>query len=236
MNVAASAVATAVSVALAARLLAEGVRRRRPHLLCWGISLALFAIGCAALLWGAVAHWTPSLFRTYYLCGAVLTVPILGLGSVWLLAPRAAKGLTIVVGAFSLVAAVVVLTAATKAPVPADRVPEGKELFKAEPRVFAVLGNVAGTLLVVGGTAISAVRVVRRRRAGTTTELDGRYLQANLLIAAGTLVAASGGLFLFLGESASKAVPLALAAILIFAGYARSRPGRIPLWHRSSPA
>ena len=225
MDVAASAVAALVSAVAAAVLLARGIGRRRAHLVAWGVSLALFAVGCAAILWGSAASWTPAVFRTYYLAGAVLTVPILGLGSVWLLAPRVAKGLTVVVLAFCVVAALVVLTAGTRHPVPAHEVPEGRVLFDPPPRVFAVVGNVAGTLLVVGGTVGSIVRIVRRRRAGAEGPLDRRYLQANVLITVGVLAAASGGLLLFLGEAASKSVPLALAAVLIFAGYLRTVPG-----------
>lgn len=218
MDAAASAVAAAVSTVLAVVLLARAATRGRAHLGAWGVSLALFATGCAALFWGAARSWTPALFRTYYLAGAVLTVPMLGLGSMWLLAPRVAKGLTVVVGAFVVVASTVVVTADTRVAVPVEEVPEGRTLFEAPPRAFAVIGNAAGTLLVVGGTALSVARVLRRHR----TPRDSRHLQANLLICAGVLVAASGGLFLFLGDAASKAVPLALAAILIFAGYLRT--------------
>src|SRR5439155_27356926 len=105
----------------------------------------------------------------------------------------------------------------------ADAVPRGKPRSEAPPRVLAVIGSVAGTLLVVGGTVGAIVRIVRRRRRGTAAGADARFLQANVLIAGGVLVAASGGLFLFLGEAASKAVPLAVAAVLIFAGYLRTR-------------
>ena len=225
-----------MSAGLAAVLLQRGASARRAHLVAWGLSLALFAVGCAALLWGAAQHWTPAVFRTYYLAGAVLTVPVLGLGSVWLLAPRAARGFTVIVTAFVVIASIVVVTAALKAPLPATGVPEGKLVFKTEPRVFAVIGNVAGTLFVIAGTALSIVRIVRRRRDGTATPLDGRYVQSNLLIAAGTAVAASGGLFLFLGASASKAVPLAIAALLIFLGYARTaQMGGGPRFARNRP-
>lgn len=223
VDVVAPAIAAAVAGVLAVILLLRAFSERGPHLLAWGLSLALFSVGCGALLWGAVLAWTPAVFRIYYLAGAVLTVPILGLGSVWLLAPRVAKGLTVVVGAFVVLATFVVLTAATRLPVPLHQVPEGKQLFDRPPRLFAVFGNVGGTALVVGGTVASIVRVVRRRRHASSGALDSHYLQANALIAAGTLVAASGGLLLFLGEFASKSVPLAIAAALIFCGYLRAR-------------
>ena len=235
MDVVASALAAAVAVTLAALLLARGLLRRRAHLLAWGSALALFAVGCLALLWGAWASWTAGVFRAYYLAGGVLCVPVLGLGTVWLLAPRLARGLTVVVVAFAVVATPVVLKAETRQNVAPDKVPEGKKLFDPPPRRFAEFGNIAGTLLVVGGTAAAVSRARRRRRRGESSPLDGRYVQANLLITAGVVVAAGGGLFLFLGDAASKSVPLALAAILIFCGYLRSSPLSIERRRRPVP-
>jgi hypothetical protein len=57
----------------------------------WAIGFALFA---AATISEAVAQrvgWSPTLFRSYYLSGGVLTVAYLGAGSAWLLLPRRAR-------------------------------------------------------------------------------------------------------------------------------------------------
>src|SRR5919106_433665 len=80
----AAAVATLLSATLATMILARGWGTRRAHLLAWGTSLGLFAVGSATLTFGSATSWTPALFRLYYAAGAVLTVPFLGLGSVWL--------------------------------------------------------------------------------------------------------------------------------------------------------
>jgi drug/metabolite transporter (DMT)-like permease len=224
MDAWASGIAAAVALVLSAILLTRGIGRHHAYLISWGLALGLFALGCSALLWGSARSWTPAVFRVYYLAGAVLTVPVLGVGSVWLLAPRVGRVASLGVVAFAIAGVLVVLGAATRGPVPADKVPEGKQLFGVGPRALAVSGNVAGTALVVGGTVGSIVRIVRRRREGTERARDARYLQANVLITIGVLVAASGGLFLFLGDAASKAVPLAIAAVLIFVGYLRTAP------------
>ena len=122
---------------------------------------------------------------------------------------------------FAVAAVVVIATVPLRGPVPPEAVPEGQELFDALPRALAVAGNIVGTVVVVGGTVRSIVRVASRRRA---SESDRRILEANLLITLGVVVAATGGAFLGLGEAASKAIPLALAASLIFLGYVRSLP------------
>jgi hypothetical protein len=218
----AAAAATVLSATLATMILARGLSTRRAHLLAWGTSLGLFALGSAALTVGTAASWTPALFRLYYAAGAVLTVPFLGLGSLWLHAPRAGRVATLVVALFAAAAVIVVISAPLRGPVPPEAVPEGKELLGAWPRALAVVGNIVGTIVVVGGTVRSIVSVASRR----AIETDRRMLQANVLITLGVVVAASGGAFLGLGEAASKAIPLALAASLIFLGHTRSQPPR----------
>jgi hypothetical protein len=222
----AAAAATILSATLATMILTRGLGAQRAHLLAWGASLGLFAVGSAALTLGTAASWTPAIFRLYYAAGAVLTVPFLGLGSLWLHWPRAGRAAGAVVGAFSIAAVIVVGTATLREPVAPEGVPEGKELLGPWPRALAVTGNVVGTALVVSGTVRSIARVAARRRRATTSSTDRRMLQANLLITLGVVVAASGGAFLGLGEAASKAVPLAVAVSLIFAGYLRSQPPR----------
>ena len=83
-----AAAAALVSLAFAATVLEHWLDRRRPQNLAWAASLGLFAAGAAALWWGASAGWSPGPFRAFYAFGAVLTVPILALGTVYLLVSR----------------------------------------------------------------------------------------------------------------------------------------------------
>lgn len=84
MAVVFSAVATIVGirfcVALALRWHRGG--RRRPALLHWTISTAMFALASAMLFLGETAGWSPLRFRIFYVFGAVLNVPWLALGSI----------------------------------------------------------------------------------------------------------------------------------------------------------
>src|SRR5437764_1253714 len=43
--------------------------------------LATYAVACAALAWAAAAGWDDRVFRIYYLCGGLLSAPLLGAGS-----------------------------------------------------------------------------------------------------------------------------------------------------------
>ena len=84
-DLALAAGATWVAVAFALSTLDRWLRRRRPQELAWSISLALFALGSAALWWGMARGWSAASFRVFYLAGAILNVPWLALGTVYLL-------------------------------------------------------------------------------------------------------------------------------------------------------
>ena len=88
VNAALAAAATLVAVAFSLSTLDRWLRRRRPYELAWTISLALFATGAAALWWAETRGWSLASFRVFFLAGAVLNVPWLALGTVYLLAGR----------------------------------------------------------------------------------------------------------------------------------------------------
>ena len=61
------------------------VARRKPHELAWTVSLAMFALASFAYFWAAALGWSALDFRAFYLFGAILNVPWLALGTVYLL-------------------------------------------------------------------------------------------------------------------------------------------------------
>ena len=61
---------------------------RRPELAVWACSLAAYAVAAAAIAWGEAAQWDGRAFRVYYAAGALLTVPLLGAGSLVLAGRR----------------------------------------------------------------------------------------------------------------------------------------------------
>lgn len=158
--------------------------------------------------------------------------------------------------AFTAVATVVVLTGELTAPLPTEGLPEGRELFGAGPRSFAVGGNAVGSIVVIVGALVASGRLAwttlsASRRAELLDTGRRRYVEAmasgvlegwramgragvdhvargNLLIMAGVVVAAgSGGMFSFLGDTIAHAVGLGLGVVVMYAGFDRtSRPTR----------
>jgi hypothetical protein len=232
-------VAAAASAAFAAAVLRQWSHRRRPHQLAWGVALTMFAVASLALTVGVTAGWTPLSFKVYYLFGAVLNVPWLALGTVRLLGGRGGPGdpgevvrWTGVAGrayvaglaAFTALSVVLVLLARVTAADLAGRLlPEGKEFLPVAVRILAVIGNLVGTLVVVGGAVASGLAVRSRR------DLRRRF-EGNLLIALGVLLAAGGGVFAFLASSDKLALGLALGASVMYLGFRRaSAPARPPV-------
>ena len=218
------AVAVLASAAFAVAVLMQYLQRRRPYQLAWGIALSMFAFASLALTLGVATGWTPADFKLYYLFGAVLNVPWLALGTVLLLGrPGGIRAYLVCLVVFSLAAVVLVaLAPVTDADLAGKLVPEGRDFLPIAVRVLAVVGNVVGTLVVIGG-AVSSGLALRHRR-----ELRPRF-EGNLLIALGVAIAAGGGVFAFLDQSGKLGAGLALGACVMYAGFWRaSTPVRAP--------
>jgi len=218
-------IATAASAAFAVAVLGQYRRRRRSYQLAWGASLSMFAVASLALTVGTAGQWTPAGFKLYYLFGAVLNVPWLALGTVLLLARRPLTRRAYLAGlvVFSLASvALVAMAEVGAADLAGQVVPEGRRFLPVGVRALAVLGNVVGTAVVVGGAVASGYRLRHQRH------LRARF-EGNLLIALGVLLAASGGVFAFLDRSNRLATGLALGATVMYAGFRRAsapaRPG-----------
>ena len=80
--------ATAVATLFAQATGVRYSRSKAPHQGAWTFALALFALASAALATAASTGWDRGTFRAFYLLGAVLNVPWLALGTVYLLARR----------------------------------------------------------------------------------------------------------------------------------------------------
>jgi hypothetical protein len=214
--------ATAVGAALVALAFAMStferwLGRARRHELAWSLSLAMFAIASGALAYGSQSGWNGVAFRTFFLFGAIVDVPFLAVGTVYLLAGRRrGDQIAAVVALLSAFAAGVVVMAPFTHSLPAHTLPQGKDVFGALPRVLAAVGSGAGALVVFGGAVYSAVRFRR-----------GRMVGANVLIAAGTAILGAGGLLnSVLDQMTGFAVTLVVGIVVLFAGFlvASSRP------------
>jgi len=225
MNAALAAAATLVAAAFAISTMDLWLRRRRPHDGAWAVSLSLFALGSMALWWAEARGWSLASFRVFFLAGAVLNVPWLALGTIYLLFGRRVGDHTRL-GLIGLSgAATGVVLAAPADEIVGDGLPRGSELFGVAPRVFAAVGSGAAAVVIIVGALWSIVRVLRGRMpatAGASRQITNprRTALANLLIASGTLVlSGSGTLAGRLGEDRAFAVTLLLGIVILFAGF-----------------
>jgi hypothetical protein len=206
--------ATLVALAFACSTFERWLALRRRHELAWSFALALFVVAAGALAAGAGLGWGGATFRVFYLFGAILDVPFLALGTVYLLLGRqAGDRAALAVGLLGAFAVGVVVTAPFTHAVPRNTLVQGSHVFPALPRVLAAVASGGGAVVIVGGSVWS---IARRRN-----------VLANVLIAGGTLVlGASGTLNSVLGAMSAFAVTLMVGITLVFAGYlvATARP------------
>ncbi|MGI9119525.1 MAG: hypothetical protein ACR2G7_05295 [Acidimicrobiales bacterium] len=234
LTLALAATATLVALAFSASTYERWLTRRRRHELAWSLSLLFFACGSLALWAGAALGWDGTSFRLFYLFGAVLNVPFLALGTVYLLAGQERGdriGAAVALG--GAFAAGVVLVAPLRGTIDPGLLPQGSDVFGPLPRILAAVASAAGASVVFVGAAWSAARLARRRRSDApgTPVPPARLAIGNLLIAAGTAtLSASGLLNSVLGEMQAFAVTLTVGITILFVGFlVASAPHRPPL-------
>jgi len=199
-----------VSAVFAGVLALRYARRRRPHQLVWTIGLAMFTLAAAAGVLARSGGATEAEYRLFYLFGAILNVAWLALGTTYLLAPRAARRALWGLLAFTVLASVAVFASPVDLSAAADT---GKGFDRAPlPRILAGLGSGLGSLVLVAGALWSAWRFLRARH-------EGRRALANVIIAAGVLVAAAGGTAAFTGASGVVEWTNLAGVSLIFVGF-----------------
>ena len=208
--------ATAVATLFAQATLVRATRDRRPQDRAWTVALTFVALASAALATGASTGWDNGTFRVFYLLGAVLSVPWLALGTIYLLAPPTMARRVERVLIFGSGVATGVLLAAPMRTVRGTRIPVGKDVFDAFPRVLAAVGNGLGATVIIAGALISAWHYGRNR----ATPGNARRAGANVLIASGTVVLSSGGLIQGIaGKDGAFVISLALGLSVIYAGF-----------------
>ena len=227
LNTALAAASSLIAIAFGLSTLDRWLRRRRPQELAWSMAMAFFAIAALALWWGEARGWSSASFRLFFAFGAIINVPWLGLGTVFLLAgPRIGRATTRGLLVFSGFALGIVISSPMKPISEPGELPKGSELFDALPRILAVVGSAVPAIIIFIGAAWSAWRVVRGNNPGLTSAAvrqvrSGRRLAAgNILIAAGAaILSASGSLAGRLGADTSFGVTLFVGIVVLFAGF-----------------
>jgi hypothetical protein len=197
--------------------------RRRPFQLAWSVALLMYAAGSFALFLGVLDGWSPAEYRAYWLLGAILNVPYLALGEVYLLVRDRRVGnvllliLLFLTGfAFSRVrTAGLDLSALTK------DLPLGKDAFAADtlPYRLSQLYAYPAYVFLLLGCAWSIARMRGK------PELRDRLLGTVGVAAGATVVAIGSGFGAGLDVVPLFSVGLAAGIALMFWGFLRaSRP------------
>lgn len=206
--------AALVALRLAGALARRWQESRRPELAAWAWSLAAYAVAAAAIAWGEAAQWDARAFRVYYAAGALLTAPLLGIGSLLLAGVRRAAPLGFL---YAGLAIGVALAMPVHGAFPPHGIPPAQDHLALVPaRLLAIVANVLGTAAVV----VVAARSFRRRPLGNT------------LIVAGVAAAALGSGLTGLGAAGSSA-GIAVGVLLLYAGFVA--PPAFPLRRAAAP-
>jgi hypothetical protein len=202
------------------------------YLLVWGIGLALFAVVSVAEVYSTIG-WHPTVFRLWYLCGAVLAAAWLGQGTVLLLA-RHRRSIRLLSMTLLIIGSAVAVYLAFTVPLrPARFSPEValsaqyREILPpgATLRRLTPIFNVYGTMTLVGGALYSAWLLMRR-------EIAPAKVLGNVLIAAGGLSLALASTLVRFGLADYLYLAELIAAVGIFSGFLLSSI-RVPV---SAPA
>lgn len=228
MDLAFSILAALVASALTIELFLSWRKRPRLHAEIWSMAFAAFALGSWALVAGLWFGWTSVSYRLFFFFGAIATIPLLATGSIALVVGERAgrraltpTALWLVLGFFAT------FLAPIESALPSSGIPDGSEVFEflfaiealtlPGPRFFAAVSGGVGSVIIVGLATVTIVRNWSSNR---------RMVEANAMIAAGTLVPAFGGTLTALGESETLSLTLMVGVILLWAGYHRAASAR----------
>jgi len=181
------------------------------------------AVLCEALY--TAVGWNPLAFRLWYLLGAMLVAAWLGQGTVYLLVPRRAAHvllLLLVIG--SLYGAVQAFSATLDPSLMPGGELSGRAIVTPGVRILTPFFNTYGLVTLVGGAVYSAWAYWRRR------VMPNRFV-GNVLIALGALTPGLGGLLSRLGLSGYLYMSELAGSMLMYIGFLRCTAQAQPQEH-----
>ncbi len=224
-------IAAAVSALFSFLLFKQFAARHRLPQLAWGVALAMYAIASLAVAAGIGGGWDPTLYRAFWLFGALLNVPWLALGSIALLGKRALSIAALVLVAAGTVYGVVVVAGARidRPDLETRQIPSGREVFcrgrTIVPAVKSAGQNCDNARALSRWYSLPSFAIVvliaavsGRKREGVRPPRE--RVRGNWIIAAGVTLNAFGGFALVgKGRGGPFSVVLALSVITMFAGF-----------------
>lgn len=223
MNAAASLAAGVVATLFCVDLVRRYRASPSPHTAAYATGIGFFALATWALFVGTATGWTSASYRTFFLFGAIVNIPVLALGSMFLVVGRrAGHAMLLLMFPFFAISIPTTLAQPFDAGVlPPGGVPSGRDLWvdMFGPRLWAAIGGGMGATIIILAALVSLVRFFRR---------NPRLVWGNLAIVAGTLAASTGGTILALGLDWGFSASLLVAVTLIWAGYRIASGARRP--------
>lgn len=194
--------------------------RPRPYKLLWTLGLLFYGIAAGAQFLGEVGHWSVGNFKAWYFFGGVLTAAYLGLGSLYLQAPRRVSRwaviiavlISVYVGTRILLLPINAAESARLATLPTSTVTgtEFRNIIPGDLVPFVALMNIVGALLLFGGAGWSAWNFYRKHAPG--------YRVVSMILMALGAIFASGTGLQRLGNGSIGAFVEFLGAVCILSG------------------
>ncbi len=228
--------AAAIALLFGALLVRQFVRRRRIYQVIWAIALLMYAVASLALLLGVIDGWTKAEYRLYWLFGAILNVPFLAMGELYLLVRRRWVNhvLLLLLLFATAFAAARVRTATIDAAALGKDLPLGKDAFADDTlpyRLSQLYAYPAYLVLLVG----SAWSIWKMRSA---SGLHDRMVGTTLIAAGATIVAIGSGVGAGLNVVPVFSIGLLAGIAVMFWGFLRASapPRAAPVTSTAEPA
>lgn len=209
---------TLVSMVFAIIILTHWLKKKEAlYLAWWTLGVFTFGLGTITESLTTLFGWKESVFRAWYISGALLGGAPLAQGTVYLLLrKRTAHLLSAALALVILVASVCVLLSPIEYAAVEQFRPTGKVFTWQWVRAFSPVINLYSVVFLVGGAGWSAWKYRQER-----SSRDRFY--GNVLIAAGALLPGIGGSFTRFGYTEVLYITEFLGIVSIFLGYRMMR-------------
>jgi hypothetical protein len=201
----------------------------RLHLLWWAIGIATYGAGTFTEAWTTLFGWSPVIFKSWYITGALLGGAPLAQGTVYLMLKRnTAHLLTAALILYVFVASVcVVLAPVDYGIVEAHRL-TGRVFGWPWVRLFSPVVNLYAVVFLIGGAILSALRY-------SQDPATRHRMYANVLIAVGAILPGIGGTATRMGHTEVLYVTELVGMLLTWIGYRISVRPVVPVHARPAP-
>jgi hypothetical protein len=211
-------ISSLISLIFALAVLDQFFARRKPYQLVWALGLLMYFVSTGMEFWAGWWGLNETVYRIWYLVGAVCVAAYLGMGTIYLLVRRRIAHIVMIL---LIAASVYAAVRVSMAEIDLNGFQElsGKALPRGV-RLLTPFFNTFGTVALVGGAIYSAWVYWRRRTMGYR-------VVSNVLIAVGAILPAFGGLVMRLWDTLAAFYLLEmLGVIIIFIGFRWNRRRR----------